>query len=183
MSRIQPVRPETAEPKTAELLSGVKKKLGTVPNLLATMAQSPAVVNAYLGFSQALSGGKLSARLREQIALTVGQANECDYCLAAHSTIGRKIGLSADDVNQARNGQAADDKTRAALTFARRLVDQRGRITDDDVEQLRQAGYGDGEISEIVANVALSLFTNYFNHVADTEIDFPAAPKLETIRA
>lgn len=177
MPRIQPVRPEAADPKTAELLSSVKKKLGMVPNLISTMAQSPAVATAYLGFSQALAGGLLPARLREQIALTVGQANECGYCIAAHCAIGQKAGLSETELAQARHGTAPDDKDGAALTFARKLVDQRGRVTDADVEQVRRAGYGDGEINEIVANVALNIFTNYFNHVAGTEIDFPAAPQ------
>lgn len=177
MPRIQPVRPETADPKTAELLGGVKKKLGMVPNLISTMAQSTAVANAYLGFSQTLAGGSLPPRLREQIALTVGQANECGYCIAAHCAIGQKAGLSVSEVAQARKGTAADDKDKAALVFARKLVDQRGRVTDADLDQVRRVGYGDGEISEIVANVALNLFTNYFNHVADTEIDFPTPPE------
>ena len=179
MPRIQPVRIETAEAKTAELLNGVNKKLGMVPNLISTMAQSLTVANAYLGFSQTLSRGLLPARLREQISLTVGQANECGYCIAAHCFIGQKAGLNETDVTQARHGTAVDDKGKAALVFARKLVDERGRVTDADLEQVRHAGYSDGEINEIVANVALNIFTNYFNHVADTEIDFPAAPKIE----
>lgn len=178
MPRIHAVRIETADAKTAELLGGVKKKLGMVPNLISTMAQAPAVANAYLGFSQALAGGLLPARLREQISLAVGQANECGYCLAAHSALGQKAGLNAADVDQARRGTASDEKANAALTFARKLVDNRGRVADADVQQVRHAGYSDGEISEIVANVALNIFTNYFNHVADTEIDFPPAPKI-----
>ena len=178
MPRIQPVRIETAEPKTAELLTSVKKKLGMVPNLISTMAQSPATVNAYLGFSQTLAGGALPARLREQISLTVGQANECDYCVAAHCAIGQKTGLSVTEITEARHSTAADEKAKTALVFARKLVDDRGRVTDADLEEVRHAGYSDGEINEIVANVALNIFTNYFNHVAATEIDFPAAPKI-----
>lgn len=178
MPRIQPVRLETADPKTAELLNGVKKKLGVVPNLVSTMARSPAVANAYLGFSQALAGGSLPAGLREQIALTVGQANECGYCIAAHCAIGQKAGLTESDVTQARRGTATNAKAQAALAFARMLVDQRGRVTDADLDRVRSAGYNDGEVNEIVANVTLNIFTNYFNHVAETEIDFPAAPNL-----
>jgi AhpD family alkylhydroperoxidase len=120
--------------------------------------------------------GALSAHLREQIALTVGQANECGYCIAAHSAIGQKVGLSMAELAQARHGLAADHKGTEALSFARKLVDQRGRVTDADVDHVRRAGYSDGEINEIVANVALSIFTNYFNHGAETEIDFPTAP-------
>ena len=178
MSRIDAVRIESAEPKTSELLSGVKKKLGMLPNLIATMAHSPAVANAYLGFSQNLAGGVLPARLREQISLTVGQANECDYCVAAHATLGKMAGLNPAEVADARHGTASDEKVKAALVFARKVVEQRGRVNDDDVAEVRQAGYGDAEINEIVANVSLNIFTNYFNHVAGTEIDFPAPPKL-----
>ena len=178
MPRINPVHAETADPKTAELLVGVKKKLGMVPNLISTMANSTAVANAYLGFNQALAGGTLPGKLREQISLTVGQANNCDYCVAAHCTLGKMAGLNATDVQQARHGAAADEKSNAALVFASTLVTERGRITDADLEQVRRFGYSDGEINEIVANVALNIFTNYFNHVAGTEIDFPAAPQL-----
>ena len=178
MPRIRPVSPDAADTKTADLLAGVKRKLGVVPNLVSTMARSPAVANAYLGFSQALAGGTLPARLREQIALAVAQANGCGYCLAAHSLLGQKAGLAPADVEQARQGTAADDKATAALGFARKLVLDRGRVADADVDGLRRVGFGDGEINEVVANVALNLFTNYFNHAADPDIDFPAAPAL-----
>ena len=178
MPRILPVRPETADPKTAELLSDLKQRTGMVPNLVSTMAQSPTVATAYLGFSQALAGGRLPAPLREQISLAVGQANDCGYCVAAHCALGQKAGLSLEDVAQARHATATGDKSGVALAFARQLVDGRGRVADADIDGLRKAGYDDGEIGEIVANVALNIFTNYFNHVAGTEIDFPAAPKL-----
>lgn len=178
MTRIQPVQIEVADSKTAEVLRAVKRNLGMIPNLISTMAQSPATANAYLGFSQTLAGGVLPSRLREQISLTVGQANECNYCIAAHCALGHKAGLNAADIAHARNGTATDDKARVALAFARKLVENRGRVTDAEVESVRHAGYSDGEIAEIVANVALNIFTNYFNHVAGTEIDFPAAPKL-----
>lgn len=179
MPRIQPVRLETADPKTAELLSSVKQKLGMVPNLISTMAQSPVVAHAYLGFSQILGSGLLPATLREQIALTVAQANKCDYCLAAHSVLGPKVGLSMTDVTQARHATAVDAKAKAALVFARKLVELHGRISDSDLRELHHAGYVDSEVNEIVANVVLNIFTNYINHVADTEIDFPVAPTIE----
>ena len=178
MPRIAPIHPETASPAAAELLTAVKKKMGVVPNIIATMAQSTSVANAYLGFSQSLAGGLLSPRLREQIALAVGEANECQYCVAAHSMLGKKAGLTEADTEAARRGSATDAKEARALEFARAVVAQRGHVADADVQELRNAGYSDGEIVEIVAHVALNLFTNYFNHVADTEIDFPAAPEL-----
>lgn len=180
MPRIQPVTLETADAQTAEILSGVKSKMGTIPNIIATMATSPAVANAYLQFSGAVSTGSLDASLREAIALTVGQSNECDYCLSAHSMLGKAAGLSESDVEQARLGSAANEKEAAALGFARKIVEHRGRVEDGDLEAVRNAGFTEGEIGEIVANVALNIFTNYFNHVADPEIDFPRAPALVT---
>jgi len=178
MARIQPVDSNSADPIVAELLGSVKKKLGVVPNLVATMANSPAVAKAYLGFSQALAGGTLPAKLREQIALAVAETNGCDYCLAAHTALGKGAGLSDEEACDARRAVADDPRDQAALEFARVIVRDRGVVADEDVEQVRQAGYTDGEIGEIVANVALNLLTNYFNHVAGTEVDFPAAPAL-----
>lgn len=180
MPRIQPVNKDNADPATANLLGTVKKKLGIVPNIIATMANSTAVANAYLGFSQSLSGGSLPARLREQIALVVGETNNCDYCVAAHTALGKGAGLTEAETCDARRAQAKDEKEEAALVFAQKVVSERGWVSDEDVQRVRQAGYTDGEIGEIVANVALNIFTNYFNHVAGTEVDFPAAPELTT---
>lgn len=178
MARIQAVDEKTTDLKAADLLASVKKKMGKVPNLIATMANSPAVASAYLGFSQALSGGVLPARLREQLALVVGETNHCDYCLAAHTTLGKTAGLSEKEVCDARQALSQNERERLALDFARKLVKDRGVVQDSDIERLREAGYTEGEISEIVAHVALNTFTNYFNHVAQTEIDFPAASSL-----
>jgi uncharacterized peroxidase-related enzyme len=154
--------------------------MGAVPNLVATMAHSPAVARAYLGFAQALAGGSLPRRLRERIALAVGETNACTYCVAAHTALGRRAGLTEQETKEARRDSSPDANERAALAFARKVVEGRGVVADEDVEQLRRAGYTDGEVGEIVANVALSIFSNYFNHVDATEVDFPAAPSLET---
>ena len=178
MPRIAPVQTSDASPAQAEILATVQKKMGMVPNLLSTLAAARAAATAYLGFSQALSSGQLTARLREQIALVVAETNDCGYCLAAHTAIGKSVGLDGDTIASARQAQAADPKEAAALELARKIVVERGRLTDTDLEPVRDAGYTDGDIAEIVANVALNLFTNYFNHVADTEVDFPEAPKL-----
>ncbi|TWU64730.1 Carboxymuconolactone decarboxylase family protein [Crateriforma conspicua] len=180
MTRIAPVDVKNANGPAAEIFQGVKKKMGMVPNIIATMAQSPAVANAYLSFSGALAGGALPAPVRERIALVTGQANECGYCLSAHTLLGKGAGLSDEEVLRARQGTASEPKEAAAVQFAQKLVEQRGNVSDEDVQALRDAGYDDGQIGEIVANVALNIFTNYFNHVADPEIDFPVAPALAT---
>lgn len=178
MPRIEPVDRDTAPEQTQQLLSGVQKKLGMVPNLIGTLAQSPAAAKAYLNFSQALSDGVISPQLREQIALAVSEVNECGYCLAAHCAIGNSVGLSDDQLRDARSASSPDRKTEAALKFARAIVDNRGFVSDDDLADIRAAGFTDEAIVEVVGHVALNIFTNYFNHVADTEIDFPKAADL-----
>ncbi|WP_153556658.1 carboxymuconolactone decarboxylase family protein [Roseimaritima sediminicola] len=178
MSRIHPISPENAQGKSAELFAAVKSKLGMVPNMMRAIGNSPAVLGAYLQFSGGLASGTLSNQQRELIALTVGEANRCDYCLAAHSALGQMAGLDADQIRDARHGSAVDAKSDALIRFARKLVDERGHVSGDDLQELRGHGFTEGEIAEVVANVALNLFTNYFNHVADPDIDFPKADPL-----
>jgi len=172
-TRLTALDPAQATGKAKELLDGVQASLGLTPNLMRTMAQSPAVLEGYLSLSGALGHGTLPAKVREQISLAVGEANHCQYCVSAHTAIGKMVGLNADDILSSRNAQGSDPKATAALTFAHLLVQNRGEATDAEISAVRAAGYTEGEVAEIVANVALNLFTNYFNHVARTEVDFP----------
>jgi uncharacterized peroxidase-related enzyme len=178
MERIIPVDPQNAQGRAKELLDAVKAKLGGVPNMTRSMAVAPAVLEAYLGFSGALAHGVLPSRVREQLALDVGEANNCDYCVSAHSFIGKRAGLTEQDILNSRRGGSSDPKTDVLLRFARTVVQKQGRVSDEDVTAVRDAGFGDAEIAEVVAHVALNIFTNYFNNVADTTIDFPRAPAL-----
>ena len=180
MSRLQTIDPQTATGKTKDLLDGIQQRLGMTPNLTRIFANSPAVLEAYLNFSGALSGGALSPKLREQIALAVSEQNNCNYCLAAHNALGKMAGLSDEQRNDSRRGIGTDAKSQAAISFASSLVEKQGWVSDEEIEAIRSAGYGDGEITEIIANVALTLFTNYFNHVAETEVDFPKVEALTT---
>lgn len=173
MTRIQPVNHEETTGKAKELLDASKSKLGKAPNMVKTMAQSSAVLEGYLNFSGALGRGKLNAKLREQIALVSAEINNCSYCASAHSAIGKMAGLSEDAILRARRGQASDAKTGAALRFASTIIVNRGELSDADLQAVRAAGFDDGEVAEIVGNVALNIFTNYFNRIAGTEIDFP----------
>lgn len=173
MSRLKLQTIENATGKTRELLETVKGKFGAVPNILALMANAPAALEAYLQMSGALAAGTLAPALRERIALAVAEANECGYCLSAHGTIAKGVGLTDEEITAARRGIAADPKERALLAFALSIVRERGDVAPAELEAVRRAGATDGEIAETVANVALNLYTNYFNHVADTEIDFP----------
>jgi uncharacterized peroxidase-related enzyme len=141
-------------------------------NVLRTMANSPAALRGYLAFHLAMSEGILSPQVRERIALTVSEANMCQYCVAAHTVAGRAVGLEEADIKAAREAQASDPRIDAALRFARRVVEYRGDLTDEEFETVRRAGFNDGEIAELIATVVLTIYTNYFNMVAQTEIDF-----------
>jgi uncharacterized peroxidase-related enzyme len=178
MSRIKQLEPEAATGRARDLLEAVKDKLGLVPNVTRAMANAPAVLDGYLQFSGALAKGTLPARLCEQIALVVSQANGCDYCLAAHTVAGRAVGLTGEQVRDSRLGTAVDPKADALIRFARAVVETRGRVSDADLDAVRDAGFGDGAIAEVVGLVALSVFTNYFNLVAGTDLDFPRAEAL-----
>ena len=173
MARIQPISYEEATGKVKELLTGVKQALGMTPNMMKTMAQSPAVLEAYLNFSATLGGGSLDAKLREQIALVSAEVNGCGYCAAAHTAIGKMIGLGEDEILAARKGHSIDARANAALQFARNVIVNRGEISDADLQAVKDVEFSDGEISEILATVALNIFTNYFNLIARTDVDFP----------
>jgi uncharacterized peroxidase-related enzyme len=173
MPRLNPVDPAQAEGQAKLLLNGVHKHFGMVPNLLATLAHAPAALEAYLGLGQALSRGSLDARTREAIALTVAGENGCDYCASAHSAIGGQLGMAAEELAANLAGRSSDPRVAAILRFARAVVVERGWVGDAELAEARAADLGDGEITEIIAAVAASIFSNYFNHVAGTEIDFP----------
>jgi uncharacterized peroxidase-related enzyme len=149
---------------------------GRVPNLYATLAQAPAALTGYLDLRAALTRGALPPVLRELLALLVAEANHCDYCVAAHTFRGGKMGLPAEDLAAARRAEARDPKTAAALRFARAVSEARGRVTDTDLADARAVGWRDDELLEVVAHVALNAFSNYVNHVAQPELDFPPAP-------
>lgn len=165
---------DTAPAATRPLLEGVRKTLGSVPNLFRITANSPAALEGYLGLSGALAKGSLPAQTRERIALAVAQINGCDYCLSAHAYLGKALAkLDEAEIAANRNGGSSDPKADAAVRFAVRLVRERGQVTDADVSAVRMAGYSEAELVEIVAHVALNTLTNYLNEAFDTPIDFP----------
>jgi uncharacterized peroxidase-related enzyme len=176
MSRIPPIDRSTPNDSVRANFDAIQKQLGIVPNMMRTMAQSGPVLEAYLAFGAALRRGRLPVRLQEQIALTIAETNSCDYCLSAHTALGQGAGLSADEIAAAREGSTADPKAAAALRFARVVVDRRGDVRDQDLANVRAAGYTDGDLAEIIGHVALNVFTNYFNRAAQTDIDFPLVP-------
>ena len=177
MPRLKPLDPSRAAGPSKEMLDAVQKKLGKVPNVLRAMAHSPGVLGFYLAGSEALSKCALSPAVREQIALAVGQANGCDYCLAAHTAMGKAAGLDDEAMLAARRGVGTDPRATAAVVLARKIVQARGDLSDADVAHARKAGLDDAALGEVVAVTCFNVFTNYFNHLNGTDVDFPPAPK------
>lgn len=173
MPRISPITLSQADDATAATLNAVKAKIGMIPNLFATFALAPAALNGYLTLSGALEKGRLNARQREVIALAVSQVNSCQYCLSAHTTIGKGAGMRDESTVDARNGRAEDPLENAIADLAVRIVRQHGMLTDDELNAARSAKLNDALIVEIVANVALTIFSNFTNNIATTDVDFP----------
>lgn len=175
MSRIAIPTVESAPAAAGPLLAAVKNKLGTVPNLMKLLANSPQALEGYLSLSGALGKGRLDAGIQERIALAVAEYNGCEYCLAAHAYLGKHVAkLSDAEIEAARGGASADARAAAAAAFALDVARNRGRIDDTALAAVRAAGFGDDAILEIVLHVALNVLTNYVNNVAATDLDFPA---------
>jgi uncharacterized peroxidase-related enzyme len=178
MARLPVIDPEKSTGKAQELLTAVQKKLGLVPNSMRVMVNSPAVLEAYIGFSGALEGGSLDAKTRERIALGSAEANQCNYCLSAHSAIGKLVGLNEAEILDSRRARSTEPKSAAALQFSRQLIEKRGAVSEADVEAAHQGGLTEGEIAEVVALTALNIFTNYFNTAFQVDLDFPVVKGL-----
>ncbi|MFE9424726.1 carboxymuconolactone decarboxylase family protein [Kitasatospora sp. NPDC006697] len=156
------------------LLEQTRRQLGRVPNLYAAMANGPSALAGYLAMHDKLAHGVLRVRLREQLALLVAQENECTYCVSAHTFRGQKVGLTEEQLLRTR--EAADDTdphADAVLRIAREIIRHKGRVSDEALAEARAAGVTDAELAEIVAHIALNTLSNYFNHLARPELDFP----------
>jgi uncharacterized peroxidase-related enzyme len=178
MSRLPLVDPAAATAERKAVLDQIHGAFGTTPNMFKAVANSPAALRMMWGAFGALGGGTLSPKLGEQIAVAIADRNRCEYCLAAHTALGRKAGASAADMTQAQAGESGDPAVAAALAFALKVVEARGQVSDADVQRLRDNGYGDEQIMEILAHVALNIFTNYTNVAFDVPMDFPAVALL-----
>lgn len=174
MARVNLVQPETASGEAASILKEIAEAFGTIPNMFKAVANSPAALKSMWSAFGALGQGRIPARLGEQIAVAVADRNDCQYCLSAHTALGRKAGASAEEMAHAQAGRSDDPRTEAALSFALKVVENRGQVSDADVQSLREAGFDDDGIVEILAHAALNLFTNYVNVAFDVPLDFPA---------
>jgi uncharacterized peroxidase-related enzyme len=178
MPFLKPVSLASANPEQKKLLEGLKAKLGKVPNIYATVAHSPVALEAVLSHGAGLKKGVLSGKEIEAIALAVGQANECDYCVAAHTVIGQMSGITIDEALELRKGKSRDPKLDALIKLAVEITATKGHPGQKTLDAFLRAGYSEAALVEVIAWVAHNVFTNYFNHIAGTEIDFPPAPKI-----
>jgi len=173
MSRINMVTKETATSDQTELLDAVQAKLGMVPNFLKVLANSPAALRAFLGLHAIAETGILDPQTRERIAVSIAESNSCEYCLSAHTAIGRKAGLSREELEANRAGRSFDAKAAQAVAFARSLNARLGAVTQAEIDAVREAGYGDAEIVEIIAHVGMNILTNLVGKASQVDIDFP----------
>lgn len=173
MQRIPALPLDTPNEAVAPLFSAIRAKMGGVPNIMRTMAQSPAALEAYLGLSDALAKGRFSARQRELISLASAGENSCDYCASAHTALGKLAGLDQADMLVVVAGGDLEGSDGAIVTLVRKIVSQRGVLFDAEIDAFYQAGFDAGHLVELIAATSMNIFTNYFNHIAATEIDFP----------
>lgn len=176
MSRISIPAIETATGATAEVYAHVRKVAGGIPNLFAALGHlTPQALSAVLGAEGVLASGSLSKQELETIKLLISELTGCDYCIAAHVMLGKLAGLKPDTLKQIRAGDATgDDKRDALIRFVRVLHETRGTVAQADVQAIRDAGYSDAQLAEISLAIALTIFTNTFNRINDTDLDFPA---------
>jgi len=173
MARITQVSDAAAGADATSYFTAIKGKVGMVPNLYRVAANQPAVLAALLGLNETLAGGGFDARTREAIALAVAGANACDYCASAHAAISAGLKVPPTSVDAHLTGRSDDPRLAAILRLALAIVAERGLVSDADLAASRQAGLSDADIVETVGQVVANIFTNYLNHVAATDIDFP----------
>src|SRR3979411_1050628 len=175
MPRTTALKPEQVPADSKPTLDAFSKNIGFTPNMLATFAQSPIAFNAWATFRSSLNKA-LDMKTREAISLIVSEVNGCNYCLAVHTYAANMAKLPADEIILARKGHSSDPKRGAAVQFARKVIETRGQVNDADLKAVRDAGYTDANIMEIVALVAMFSLTNFFNNVFDPEKDYPPVP-------
>lgn len=173
MSRLNHVEIEVAEGEAKTLLTQVNRQLGMVPNFMQVFANSPSTLAGFMGLNGNLHRGSLDAKVRERIALATAEQNSCQYCVSAHTALGKQAGLDDAEIDAARRGGSADAKADAAVKFGKAVLDNLGDVTGAELQAVRDAGFGDAEIVEIVAHVGLNIMTNLIGKAAQVDIDFP----------
>ncbi|MGB6229292.1 MAG: carboxymuconolactone decarboxylase family protein [Litorimonas sp.] len=173
--------PDTAPEAARPVLQGAQKSLGFVPNLFATMAEAPALLNAYSQLGELLNRTSFDATEQQVVLMTNNRLNGCDYCMAAHTTISQASGVPADVIDALRAGTAiTDPKLEALRRFATVVNETRGWPTQADLDAFFAAGYGRQQVLEVVLGTAFKVLSNYTNHVANTPLDAAFQPNAWT---
>ncbi len=180
MARVQVVNPQTATGEAKGLLDAVQAQLGVTPNFIRVLANSPKALEGFLGLYGALGKASVDKATQERIALAIAEGNGCQYCVSAHTAIGRGAGLSNEEMVLNRQGTSSDTKAAAIVTFAKALNANLGQVTPAEFEAARKGGLTDGEVVEVISVVALNIFTNILGKATLVEIDFP---KVELLHA
>ena len=173
MSRLNVVTDEQANAEQKELYAAITAQLGMVPNFLKVFANSPSALRAFLGLHTIAGEGSLDHQTRERIALTTAEKNACEYCVSAHTAIGRKAGLSSAEIEANRAGTSQDAKAEVAVKFSRSLIENQGEVSTSELLAIRNAGYSDAEIVEIITHVGMNVLTNMIGKASRVAIDFP----------
>jgi len=176
MSRLSVPNLEFAAGPSGQIYAQIKKAIGSVPNTFAAIAaHGPAALKTVLAADTVVAAGTLTKRDQEVIKLVISAAGGCDYCVAAHNHLARLAGMKPEVLKQIREDQPTGDVKRDALVgFVRKLARSSGTVSDDDFAAIKAAGYSDAQLVEISLAFATTVFTNVFNRINDTEIDFPA---------
>lgn len=164
---------ETAPSRSQPLLAGIKNAFGFVPNLFAVFAESPAALQGALAMAEAFSKSTLSPAEQQLVALAVSEANDCQFCVAAHSTIAKhaaKVDPASVDATRARE-PLADPRLDALVIFTRSVVEQRGFVADAEVAAFMEAGYTKAQVIEVLLGVGMKTFNNYVDHVAHVPLN------------
>jgi len=179
MTRIPTHTVESAPEGSREPLKVLEAKFGKVINIHGAMAHSPVVLQTYAAIQAAITDhGTLDPATREAVALAIGNVDACAYCQAAHTGAGKAAGLTEQQTIDIRRDQVGDTRLAALLTLVRQQAADVGHVDDSAWQAALDAGWSDAQLTETSAHVALNLFTNYFNHLVQTDLDMPAAPPI-----
>ena len=178
---MQRLSQETSQDKrTLNILNGMKQNFGMIPNIFKIVGNSPNTLEGFCAFKNALDHGVLSDKEREQISLALAGYDKSQYCASAHCALGQKAGISQEEMKQNLMGQSSVPKISALMQFCLAILKNKGNVSDAELNAVRSAGYSDEAIIEVVGLIAINVFTNYFNNLASTDVDFPQVALTKT---
>lgn len=173
MPRLNVIDPSTGNGPGADVLNGPLKNMQI--NIFKGMANNAGVLKAFLAFSQAVKAGSLTAAEHEIVSLVASQRRECEYCLAAHTQLAQGAGIDEELALKIRQGRVNNPKHQVLIDFVHAVLQTGGDVSDEQLEAFRAAGYDDAAIVEVLGEITVITFTNFFNHLNHTELDFPVA--------